>query len=311
MTSLISGPTPGLTSGSTSGLPTQVVADLVENFDSDPWQVLSSPFMLNAFIAGALIALAASAIGYFVLLRDLPFATHAIAHIGFPGATLAVLLGASSVIGLVGGCVLGGLAIGAFGNRLSDREIATGTILAFSSGLGILFTSVGSGQSGLVTNILFGNILAITSEQLVIFMVISAVVLVFLAVVGRKLMFASVDPVVAQSRGLPIGWLSVGFLIAMSLVIAVSVTLVGVLLIFALLVTPAATASRFTTRPGFVVAIAAGISLLSIWVGLVVSAVAPWPPSFVITTIACAVWALSFLKHPQHKAFDSHLLDEH
>lgn len=288
---------------------TSVLADMVDSFDSNPWELLTSPFMVNAFIAGGLIAIAACAVGYFVLLRDLPFATHSVAHIGFPGATLAVLLGASPVIGLIAGCIAGGLAIGAFGNRLNDREIATGTILAFASGLGILFVSLGTSQSGMVTNILFGNILAITSEQLFLFMGIAIVVIAFLALTGRKLMFASVDPVVAESRGLPVRWLSIGFLIAMSLVIAISVTIVGVLLIFALLVTPAATASRFTTRPGFVVAIAAGIALVSVWAGLVVSAFQPWPPSFIITTIACAIWALSFLKRSDKRVFDAHKQD--
>lgn len=282
---------------------------IVDSFESSPWQVLTSPFMVNAFIAGTLIAFAACAVGYFVLLRDLPFATHSVAHIGFPGATLAVLLGASPVVGLIAACVAGGLAIGAFGNRLGDREIATGTILAFASGLGILFTSIGTSQSGMVTNILFGNILAISSEQLWLFMAIALVVLAFLALTGRKLMFASVDPVVAESRGLPVRWLSVGFLIAMSLVIAISVTIVGVLLIFALLVTPAATASRFTTRPGLVVAIAGGIALVSIWAGLVASAFVPWPPSFIITTIACVIWALSFLKKSDHRVIDDHKHD--
>lgn len=288
---------------------TATLGAIVDSFDSSPWQVLTSPFMMNAFIAGALIAFAACAVGYFVLLRDLPFATHSVAHIGFPGATLAVLLGASPVVGLIAACVAGGLAIGAFGNRLGDREIATGTILAFASGLGILFTSIGTSQSGMVTNILFGNILAISSEQLWLFMGIAIVVLAFLALTGRKLMFASVDPVVAQSRGLPVAWLSVGFLIAMSLVIAISVTIVGVLLIFALLVTPAATASRFTTRPGAVVVIAGVIALVSIWAGLFVSAFQPWPPSFIITTIACAIWALSFLKKPDARVIDHHKED--
>lgn len=274
------------------------LATMTADIDTGMLALLTSPFMIKAFIAGTLIALAAGPVGYFVLLRDLPFATHAVAHIGFPGATLAVLLGASPVTGLLAACVAGGLAIGAFGHRLGDREVVTGTILAFASGLGILFTSIGSTQSGMVTNILFGNILAVSSEQVIVFSTIAVVVLLFLGITSRKLMFASIDPAVAASRGLPVTALSAGFLVAMSLVIAISVTVVGVLLIFALLVTPAATAIRFTTRPGAVVGIASGVALVSTWAGLIVSAFQPWPPTFVITTIACAFWALSFLHKP-------------
>lgn len=264
--------------------PTALLGDL---------SMMTTPFMINALVAGTLIAIAAGCIGYFVLLRDLPFATHAIAHIGFPGATLAALLYITPVIGLLVACVGGGLAIGALGHRAGDREVVTGTILAFASGLGILFASIGSRQSGMVTNILFGNILAISREQLILFAVITALVLAFVAIAGRKLMLASVDPVVAEAKGLPVRALSVVFLVIMSLVIAVSVTVVGVLLIFALLVTPAATAVRLTARPSAVVAIAIGIALASVWAGLLFAAFVPWPPSFMITTIACAFWALS------------------
>ena len=252
--------------------------------------LLTSPFMINALIAGTLIAIASGAIGYFVLLRDLPFATHAVAHIGFPGATLAVLVGATPVVGLVAACAAGGIAIGAMGHRARNREVVTGTVLAFATGLGLLFNSLGSAQSGLLTNLLFGNILAITTAQVVAFTAIVLVVLVVLAATGRKLLFASVDPDVAAARGVNTRALSAMFLLAMSLIIAISVTVVGVLLIFALLVTPAATAIRLTARPTLVIAIASGIALVSVWGGLIVATYQPWPPSFVITTIACVAW---------------------
>ncbi len=253
-------------------------------------QLLATPFMVNALIAGTLIALASGVIGYFVLLRDLPFATHAVAHIGFPGATLAVLAGTSAVFGLIAACTLGGLAIGAMGHRARNREVVTGTVLAFATGLGILFNSLGSAQTNLLTNLLFGNILAITTEQVIAFSFIVVVVLAVLALIGRKLLFASVDPDVAAARGLNTRALSAVFLVAMSLIIAISVTIVGVLLIFALLVTPAATAIRLTAKPTLVVAIASLIALVSVWGGLIMATFQPWPPSFVITTIACVFW---------------------
>lgn len=257
--------------------------------------LLGTQFMINALIAGTLIAIAAGTIGYFVLLRDQAFATHAIAHIGFPGATLAALLFINPVWGLLVACVGGGLAIGAFGHRKGDREVVTGTILAFASGLGILFASIGSRQSGMVTNILFGNILAVSQEQLVVFAVITVVVLIAMVATGRQLMFCSIDPEVAAAKGIPVRALSTVFLICMSLVIAISVTVVGVLLIFALLVTPAATAIRITARPAAVVIIATSISVVSVWAGLVVSTYQPWPPSFIIVTIACAIWVVTMI----------------
>ena len=105
-------------------------------------EVLGATFMRHAFIGGTLVALASGLIGYFVVVRRDAFAAHALAHIGFPGATGAALVGAPVTLGLAVFCVAGGLAIGAFGKRVDRREVATGTVLAFATSLGVLFASM-------------------------------------------------------------------------------------------------------------------------------------------------------------------------
>ena len=106
------------------------------NFSYDPeWlDTLSAPFMTNAFIAGLCIALAAGVMGYFTIARRSTFAAHALAHIGLPGATGAVLLGLPVSLGMGVFALGGALVIGALGKRVSEREIATGTVLAFAEG---------------------------------------------------------------------------------------------------------------------------------------------------------------------------------
>ena len=108
------------------------------NFSYDPeWlDTLSAPFMTNAFIAGLCIALAAGVMGYFTIARRSTFAAHALAHIGLPGATGAVLLGLPVSLGMGVFALGGALVIGALGKRVSEREIATGTVLAFARALG-------------------------------------------------------------------------------------------------------------------------------------------------------------------------------
>ncbi|MGH3637917.1 MAG: metal ABC transporter permease, partial [Mycobacterium sp.] len=91
------------------------------------WQILTSPFMRNAVIGGTIVALAAGLIGYFIVVRRTAFAAHALAHIGLPGATGAVLLGIPPVLGLGAFCVGGALVIGALGKRADDRDVVTGT----------------------------------------------------------------------------------------------------------------------------------------------------------------------------------------
>jgi zinc/manganese transport system permease protein len=187
-------------------------------------------------------------------------------------------------------CIGGGLLIGLFGRRVGDREIATGTILALATGLGVLFASLASANASTTTSVLFGNLLAISSDQVVVFAVVTAVVAAALAVLARPLVFASVDPAVAEARGVPVRALGIAFVVLLALTITMAVQVVGTLLLFSLVVTPAATALRLTARPGRVAAIAVAVALVSVWAGLVLSALVDLPPSFFIVSVTVVLW---------------------
>jgi zinc/manganese transport system permease protein len=271
------------------------VSDLLAEVGFQPgWlDILQTTFMRHALIGGSLVALAAGLLGYFVITRQNAFAAHALAHIGFPGATGAILLGAPVTLGLAVFCLGGGLLIGLFGKRVAEREIATGTILALATGLGVLFASLAGANASTTTSVLFGNLLAISADQLVVFGLFTAAVVLALAVLARPLLFASVDPAVAEARGVPVRALGLAFVVLLALTITMAVQVVGTLLLFALVVTPAATALRLTARPGKVAAIAVGIALASVWVGLVLSALVNLPPSFFVVAVAVAVWLVT------------------
>jgi zinc/manganese transport system permease protein len=254
------------------------------------WQILTSGFMRNALIGGTLVALAAGLIGYFIVVRNTAFAAHALAHIGFPGATGAALIGVPVSVGLGVFCIGGALVIGALGRRADDREIATGTVLAAATGLGLFFSSLATKSSSTVTNVLFGNLLAVTHTQLVTFAVLVAVLALTVTAIFRPLLFSSVNPDVAEARGVPVRALSVIFMALLGLAVTMAVQAVGTLLLFALIVTPAATAIMLTAHPIRAMAISTVLSLLAVWGGLVVSAVLNLPPSFAIVTLVCAVW---------------------
>ena len=212
-------------------------------------EVLGATFMRHAFIGGTLVALASGLVGYFVVVRRDAFAAHALAHIGFPGATGAALIGAPVTLGLAVFCVAGGLAIGAFGKRVDRREVATGTVLAFATSLGVLFASMATDSTTSVTSVLFGNLLAISAEQLIVFGTMTAVLVVAMVIIARPLLFASITPEVAEARGVPVRSLGIAFLVLLALVVAMATQVVGTLLLFALVVTPAATALVITARP--------------------------------------------------------------
>jgi zinc/manganese transport system permease protein len=262
----------------------------------DNWtQILMSSFMRNALIGGTLVALAAGLIGYFIIVRSSAFAAHALAHIGFPGATGAVLVGLPVTAGLAVFCIGGALVIGALGKRADEREVATGTVLAAATGLGLFFSSLATKSSSTVTNVLFGNLLAVSHEQLVTFAVALAVIAAVVAFVYRPLLFASVNPEVAEAKGVPVRVLSVIFMALLGLSVTMAVQAVGTLLLFALVVTPAATAILLTARPGAAMAVATGLAVGSVWAGLAVAAMFNVPPSFVITTIVSIIWLAVWL----------------
>ncbi len=259
------------------------------------WEILASSFMRNALVGGTLVALAAGLIGFFIVVRNSAFAAHALAHIGFPGATGAVLLGLPVGLGLAVFCIGGALVIGALGKRADEREVATGTVLAAATGLGLFFSSQATRSSSTVTNILFGNLLAVTHQQLATFAVAVVLLAAVVACVYRPLLFASVNPAVAEAKGVPVRALSVVFMALLGLVVTMAVQAVGTLLLFALVVTPAATAIMLTARPLLAMAVSTALSVGAVWAGLAISAMFDMPPSFVIVTAVSMLWFVVWL----------------
>jgi zinc/manganese transport system permease protein len=259
------------------------------------WPILTSAFMGNALIGGTIVALAAGLIGYFVVVRQTAFAAHALAHIGFPGATGAVLLGLPVAVGLGVFCVGGALVIGVLGKRAAEREVVTGTVLAMASGLGLFFNSLATKSSSTITNVLFGNLLAISEGQLLSFAILLAVLGLSVGIIYRPLLFSSVNALVAEAKGVPVRALSMIFMALLGITVATAVQAVGTLLLFALVVTPAATAIMLTPRPAMAMVASTAISLSAVWLGLGASAMFNLPPSFPIVTIACAIWSTVWL----------------
>jgi zinc/manganese transport system permease protein len=259
------------------------------------WPILTSSFMSNALIGGTIVALAAGLIGYFVVVRHTAFAAHALAHIGFPGATGAVLLGVPVPVGLGVFCVGGALVIGVLGKRAAEREVVTGTVLAMATALGLFFNSLATKSSSTVTNVLFGNLLAISHGQLLSFAILLMVLGLSVGIIYRPLLFTSVNALVAEAKGVPVRALSMIFMALLGLTVTMAVQAVGTLLLFALVVAPAATAILLTPRPVMAMVASTAISLTAVWLGLGASAMFNLPPSFPIVTIACVVWATVWL----------------
>jgi zinc/manganese transport system permease protein len=257
---------------------------------ADVQLLLQFHFMQNAYLAGTLVALLAGAAGYFVVLRGQSFAAHMLSQVGFPGATAAVLLQVSPVAGLIVFCVVAALGVSAIGRDLDAghraESAAVGSILAFSLGLGLLFVRLYAGSAQGIYAFLFGTILGIADRDVQLTLVVALGGLVLLGVIGRPLVFASVDPGVAEARGVPVRALSTIFLVILALSVAITVQIVGTLLIFALLVAPAASALQLTARPVRGLVLSVLLSLTFTWLGLALAYFSNVPVGFFITTLA-------------------------
>jgi zinc/manganese transport system permease protein len=255
-------------------------------------------FMVHAFQAGTIVAVVAGAIGYFVVLRASAFAAHALSHIGFAGATGAVVLGLSPVFGLLAFTLASGVTIGALGNRLRGRDVTIGIVLAWTLGLGVLFISLYRGYATEAYALLFGEILGISATDVAITLVAGVVTLAALIAIYRPLLFSSVDDDLASAKGVPVTALSIVFMAILAVAVTEAVQVVGVLLIFALIVTPAAIAVRFTSRPMVAIATGIGLALAFTWAGLTISYYSPHPVSFFITSLAFATYVAVRLSEP-------------
>jgi zinc/manganese transport system permease protein len=272
------------------------------NLVADVQQMLSFHFMLNALRAGTIVAVVAGAIGYVMVLRGQSFAGHTLATIGFPGAAGATWLGIGVAVGYFGSCIAGALIIALLpGARRSgsglggsgEESAGIGTVQALALASGFLFVSLYKGFLSGLNNLLFGTITGVSDSQVLVLLIAGIGCLVVLVALGRPLLFATIDPDVARARGIPVRLLGVAFLVLLGIAAAGCSQVTGSLLVFALLVAPAAAATRLTARPAAGVALSVGLALLVTWAGETIAFFSPYPIGFWVTTLAFAVYLLT------------------
>ncbi|ALG28669.1 MULTISPECIES: metal ABC transporter permease [Glutamicibacter] len=263
--------------------------DKAFNFD-DYAQLL--PLVSNSLIAGAVLGVVGGLIGIFIMMRDMAFAVHGIAELSFAGAAFALLIGADVVTGSVFGSLVAALILGFLGTRARDRNSITGVLMPFGLGLGILFLSLYEGRSANKFGLLTGQIVAVDDVQLTGMLVLSLVVVLALILVWRPLTFASVDPVVANARGVRTSGLSIFFMVILALAVAVTIQVVGALLVLALLITPAAAAMRITSNPVLTVVLSIAFAELAVVGGILLALAGALPISPYVTTISFLIYVI-------------------
>jgi zinc/manganese transport system permease protein len=250
-------------------------------------------------LAGVLVSIVAGLVSRFVVARNMSFAVHALAEVGFTGSAGFILIGLSPVLGLLTGSLVTAFFIGTLGLRIRERDAVVGVVMAFGLGLGVLFITLNAQFATEAFSILlFGAISTVSQGDLILLAAMAALTLAGLGVMYRPLTFATVDPVVAEARGVPVRLVSILFLLMLAAAVAEAVQVVGVLLILTLLITPGATAERLTAQPGLATAVSVGVALLATLGGILLALVTAVPVSFYVTTIAFVCYLAARLGAP-------------
>lgn len=250
-------------------------------------------FMQNAFVAAAIVAVVSGLIGFFLVLRSQTFAGHALSHVGFAGATGAVLLGLPPLWGLIALTIVAGVGMGLLGEQLYQRDVAIGIVLAMSLGLGLLFLNFFTAYATQATALLFGNILGVDAATVWTLLLLGLAAIAALAAISRPLLFCSLQPELAEAKGVSLRLISVLFLAIVAIGVAECAQIVGVLLVFALMVGPPAAALRITARLWTGITMSVLLALAEAGLGLVLGWYTDWPTSFWITTLSGGIYLLA------------------
>lgn len=233
---------------------------------------LGYEFFARALAASAMVGLVCAVVGTYMVLRGLAFMGDALSHAAFPGVVAAYLIGAPFYIGATIAAVGTSLAIGWITRRGRLRGDTTiGVLFAGMFAFGVFLFSTIPNYVGDLFGFLFGEVLGISSADLMALTILGLVVLAVVAVLWKEFLYSTFDPLGAGASGLPVALLEYLFLGLIAMTIVISLQSVGIILVVAMLVTPAATAQLLTNRFSRLILVAAGIGIVAPLIGLYVS----------------------------------------
>ena len=250
----------------------------------------------TALIIGGGAALVSGVVGVFTVMRGQSFAGHSVADVTSAGGSASFFLGINPLLGFLGMAVVAASGMELVGiRRIRERDLVTGVVLGAGLGLTALFlyldVTLGS-TTGAANTVMFGSMFAISAETIPLALAVGLGALVMVALLYRPLLLSSVDPDLAEARGLPLRLIGFLHMLMLALAASLSAMTIGAILSTALLIGPAATALRLASRPGTAIVIAVLIGLSTTWGGILLAYDSyywtpghGWPVSFFVVTL--------------------------
>jgi ABC-type Mn2+/Zn2+ transport system permease subunit len=267
--------------------------DTIVNHIADPFQY---GFMARALIASVLVGVLCPLLGGYVVTRGYAFMGDALSHAILPGVIAAFMVGVSPFVGSIPTGIAVALLIGFLVQRTGvSEDTSIGILFAGLFAAGLVLLSVSSGLSVNLEDLLLGQVLGVSTADILVTVVLAALVVLLLFLFHKEMVFTSFDPVGARVVGLPTKAIDYLLLALLALVIIVSVQTVGIVLVMAMLVTPAATAYLLAGRFTGVMVLGAVLGVGSAVTGLYLSYYFDLPSGAAMTLVATGAFATAAL----------------
>jgi manganese/iron transport system permease protein len=261
---------------------------------------LQFSFISRALAAAVIVGVVCPVLGTFVVLRGMAFFGDALAHTILPGVVISFLIGWPLAVGALIFGVITAVSIGVLTDQgLLKEDTAIGVVFAGLFALGVALLSITGNYAVDLAHFLFGNLLGVTQQDLIVTAVLGAIVLVVLFLFYKELLVISFDRVLAVTLRLPTTFLNYLLLILIAVTIVVSLQVVGIALMLAMFVTPAAAASLLTRRLPTMMVVAAAIGAFSGVVGLYASYYLDVASGPSVVLVATGIFILVFLFAPR------------
>ncbi|WP_030160839.1 anchored repeat-type ABC transporter permease subunit [Glycomyces sp. NRRL B-16210] len=265
---------------------------------AEPW---SHVFMQRAFAVAVMSAVVCVAVGAFVVLRGMAFIGDAVAHAVFPGVAIGFVLHLNLALsGAVAGVATALAIVLISQTRRLKEDTVIGIFWAAAFGLGIVVVSTQDSYTGDLASFLFGQILALGDEDVVLVAVAGAVLVAATFLLRRQLIAVSLDRETARASGLPVLALDIALYVMVTVAIVIALQAVGNILVLALLVTPAAAARLVTDRLGPMVAVGCAVAAFGAIAGLYLSFYYDLAAGGLIVLVITGVFLTAWLFAPRH-----------
>jgi len=229
-------------------------------------------FFQNAILGGCIASAACAWVGLFLILRRESMLGDGVAHTAFGGIAIGLLFGISPILAALAVSIISVLGIAYMKKKeLANSDAAIAVIMAMGFALGLIIISIAGGPNVELFSYLFGSILTISVQDLLIVSILGLVILMFLGLFHKELLSMTFDEDAARMTGIPVGAMSAVFNILVAMTIVVSIKVVGIILVTALMIIPGLAALQLNTSFRKTVAAAIGFGMFSTFLGLLFS----------------------------------------